>query len=352
MAYDLENAFAQQRRAANGGGLGAGAGELALAFMGGSPMHRQQVQAQGALIQDRLAMARQRQWDEAEKQHQRDARRGLVSSIAEKDPLGAQFLDSYENPDQAAKARHDLQESQFSQAAWEARNGDPNALNRMLMVMQGKPVEFQRSLGDGSYTPNAYDTTSTPQLSDIGRAFVGEKKALAGEHNAQAARATAAIGADKAANYEIVDTPLGKVRVNKMNPSDTQPVLLDGQPVQKSPGTPQRFTQHEAVAALGGDNGTPDPARYRAFEDLKAKNPGMSDTDAFAQFRNTYDDDPAAAASAGMGPPAASSGPLDKLGALFSAAKPQPQGRKIVRTGTANGKRVVQYDDGTIEEAP
>lgn len=295
-----------QRRAAM---PNRGAEELGAVLGGGGARYNaifNNAASQGALMQDRLAQARQRQYDEIEKQRQRDSRHKLADSMRDSNPLGAQFLDSYENPEQAAKAQHDLLASQFMQEAWAARNGDPNALNRMLMVMHGQPVEFQRSLGDGSYTPNAYDTTSAPQLSEIGRAFVGEKRALAGEHQAQAERARAGIGADKAANYEVKETDDGSmILVDKLHPGNAQPVTSGGTPVKGKQAPGKSFTEAEYAALVPDPNnpGKPDPVNLGRL----LMQPGRNDIE---RLQNLRSDD---AVAQDMGPPSSLATPPPSL---------------------------------------
>jgi hypothetical protein len=57
-------------------------------------------------------------------------------------------------------------------------------INPGLAVIDGKPVQLQRSMGQGVYTPNAYDPTSEPQTNELGDALVGAADALAGQRAA------------------------------------------------------------------------------------------------------------------------------------------------------------------------
>jgi hypothetical protein len=54
--------------------------------------------------------------------------------------------------------------------------------------------------------------------------------------------------------------------------------------------------------------------------------------------------DPFASVKAG----AASQAPM----AQFSGGKPAASHGRVIRTGTKNGRRVVQYEDGTVADAP
>jgi len=285
----------ERRREA--GGSGAGMSELGFMLGGGGAARRQQIfnqaASQSALMQDRLAQARQRQQDEIEKDYQRSQRRSAQTEIDKNDHLGALLYGGGEKYGEVTEGQLKAQKTRFQQEAWAHRYEDANKLNRDLMVIDGKPVEFQRSLGDGSYTENAYDTTSKPKLSDIGRAFVAEKGALAAEHGAQAERARAGVSADKASNYAIEDTPQGKVRINKLT-GETSPLTLNGEAIAR----PARaFTEAELKAAIGDTEGQGvDPDKFRRCEAVRAKT--NSDNDALQQMDEMNSN------AVAMGPPA------------------------------------------------
>lgn len=270
-----------QRRAGMGN---PGAASLGYLLGGGGRAQEQQIfnrsALEGARMQDALAQARQRT-------QQNIGREGLAareekngdSELAAIIRAGGTL-----NPNEIAQYRQNSQKTQFSKDAWAARNGDPNALNRMLMVIQGKPVEFQHSLGEGQYTPNAYDTNSKPITTDIGRARVSEIGALMQEHNAQA-------GAAKA----LQDQRAGKA-----------PDATKSKP----------FTVGEMSAAFG-DGQHIDPEKFTRFQAYRKNAP--SDTDAFLQM---HDDDQQAAQ---MGPPSDLAPPkpgiLDSISSLFGGGK-------------------------------
>lgn len=285
-----------------------GAAELGAVLGGGgarSQMIFNNAANQGAQMADRLAQARQRQFDEIEKQRQRDSRHKLVESLKETNPLGAQFLDSYENPEQGISAMEKMQQAAAMKQALDLANNpsgvDYNHLNAIKMATAANPTELVRSLGDGSYTTNAYRTDPNVQLSDIGRAFVGEKRALAGEHQAQAERARAGIGADKAANYEVKESGDGGLMlVDKLHPGNAQPVTSAGKPVmgkstEKSlpEGLIKDALQGADVAPFSSDGkegnaatptGKVDPSLLGSF--LSAKQGGLSDVAALQALRN------------------------------------------------------------------
>jgi hypothetical protein len=315
---DLGLALQHQRQAGSVGGLGA-------MF---DPLRREKIASEaqyaGARMADVLAQARQRQYDEAEKQHQRAARHSLADrQRSGGDQELGDYFDAYDNPEQIAAAREKFTHTKAMQQAIDLANApsvDYNHLNALKMATSATPTELVRSLGDGSYTHNAYRTDTPVDISQIGQAFIGEKRALAGEHNAQAERARAGIGADKAANYEIVDTPIGKVRVNKLNPNDTAPVLLNGEPVAKPATTGRGFTEPELSAVVGtGDGRSLDPIKLDAFLAKKHAMPNATDTDAYASLKADQDQ------AAQEGPPKELAGDGGSfLGKLFGGGAAAP----------------------------
>jgi hypothetical protein len=341
-----------------GGGRMQHAGsEIGLALAGGDPLRRAQIESQGAMngarMADVLAQARQRQQQEI-------GRQNLAEEFRKRgDTIGASTVaaSSSINPGEMGQYLKHVQEVEAERRNLELAdepNVDYNHLNARKIATASGPTELVRSLGEGSYTSNAYNTNVKPELSEIGRAFVKEKGALAGEHNAQAERARAGIGADKAANYDIVDTPQGKVRINKLS-NEATPVTMNGQPVSGVPKTPHSFTEHEMAAALStpASGGKIDPSRFNAFEDLKAKTPGAGDPDVLAKMRQTYDDDPSAVAQ--DGPPSdlapSQDGFLAKLfGGGAQAAKPA-NGKTVVKQLIKNGRKVNVYADGSGDYA-
>jgi len=144
------------------------------------------------------------------------------------------------DPQQLAEAQLKQQQLNWGTQAMAAAsqpNPNLNALNAMNMARDGKPVHLT-DVADGTafnamVTPNSPQQTMAPTqvgLADImlKGAQANEAGAAAGKDSAEAARATAGIGADKASNYDFVDTPNGLMRVNKLNPADSTPVTGAG----------------------------------------------------------------------------------------------------------------------------
>lgn len=124
---------------------------------------------------------------------------------------------------------------------------DLNQLNRVLAVYNGKPVDLTNVQGgtlvSQFVTPDQQQAlggnvpTAVGQ-SEIAKAMAGAEaeKARAAASYASAARQRAGIGADKASNYDIVtDNEGNAVRVNKLDPTDAQPVMIGGQPLGMQP---------------------------------------------------------------------------------------------------------------------
>ena len=151
------------------------------------------------------------------------------------------------DPRQLVGAQLDQQKLGWGNQAWAAATGaNPNldTINRMDMVRDGKPVDLTKVADGTAY--NAMVSPNSPQQSisptQVGAADIMLKGADAGAANARAAdsyanaaRARAGIGADKAGNYELVDTPQGLMRVNKLNPADSMPVTgADGTAITRA----------------------------------------------------------------------------------------------------------------------
>jgi hypothetical protein len=344
--------------------------EIGLALAGGDPLRRAQIESEGALsgarMADVLAQARQRQQQEI-------GRQNLAEELRKRgDTIGASAVgaSSTINPGEIGQYLKHAQEVEAARRNLELADEptvDYNHLNARKIAMAPGPTELVRSLGDGSYTSNAYNTNVKPELSEIGQAFVKEKGALAGEHNAQAERARAGIGVDKAANWELKDTPDGMVRVNKLT-GETVPLSVNGKPVSKAPATPKSFTEHEMAAALStpDSNGKIDPMRFRQFEAVKDQNRGKGDSDVFAALRQQDAED--AAAASGIGPPKSLAPPVpSELAQLFGAgdgtsnapivpglplaSKASASGKTVVKQVIKNGRKVNVYADGSGDYA-
>jgi len=123
-----------------------------------------------------------------------------------------------------------------------------DAVNPLLAVMAGKPVELSNVKDGVSYNPyvtptnNAFDPTQVG-MADIlaaqARAHASDASAVssyasAENSRANAARARAAIGTDRAANYDITDDNQGHaVRVNKLT-GEVTPLMVGDAPLVRA----------------------------------------------------------------------------------------------------------------------
>lgn len=192
-----------QRRAGMGNQGAASLGSL----LGGGGRAQQQMifnrsALEGARMQDVLAQARQRQKAGIEQDNQIAARHSLSSRYrANGNPELADLFDADNNPEQVAMAHLNLLKGNaLSQALGlaSAPSIDYNRLNAIKMATANGPTQLVRNLGDGSYTGNAYVTNPDVQVSDIGKAVIGEKNAQSGAANAAAAQHYAGANLDKA----------------------------------------------------------------------------------------------------------------------------------------------------------
>jgi hypothetical protein len=327
-----------QRRAAGGAG-NSGASELGALLGGGGQARTQQIynQAamQGAHEAEFRARARKAQQDEAYKEMQRSTRHRAADRVRSTNPGLADAFEGWDDPALATKAQDEAQKTQFSQDAWAARNGDPNALNRMLMVIQGKPVEFQRSLGEGQYTPNAYDTTSQPVVSEIGRAIIGEKGAQAGSANAAAAQHYAGADLERARTDEV--TGKGAAGAKRTSLTAAQEKIFN-KPVNDETGTQKMDSQGRPVFAADPDLMT----QFQQFRDRPAATVSPNADKALSQFTSMKAQEAA--------PPPGAFTLADAFGAGGKPAAEQstkiPVAKKMV-----NGKLWYKYNDGTTAPA-
>lgn len=135
-------------------------------------------------------------------------------------------------------------------------------LNPLLAVMNGKPVEVSNVKDGVSFNPYATPDNNRFDPTQVGMAEIMQKGAQAdAEHAsaansyASAARTRAGIGLDKAANYDIVDTPDGLVRVPKLGGAAVPVTYQDGTNVTKAPKpTAVRQPNNEQTLAAGFAN--------------------------------------------------------------------------------------------------
>lgn len=315
-----------------------GASEFGALLGGAGRARSQQIFNQAALngvrMQDTLAQARMRQQQGIDHDRQMAARRSLENRYrASGNNDLADMFAGYTNPEQIAMAREALLKAQAMDQALKLANNpnvDYNHLNALKIATAAGPTQLVRNLGDGSYTGNAYVTDPTVALSDIGRAFVGEKGAQANAANAAASQHLAGAALDKAR----ADAVTGKGSAGKPQGLTTELTkAMFSKPVVDQDGKQQTDSQGRPVTQLDTDK----LMNFMQF----ANRPGVSPNQnaALPQYANTY------GAQNNNPPP----GAID-LGAPASTAS-APAQRKVVRTGTLNGKKVVQYDDGSTEYA-
>lgn len=200
-----------------------------------------QGQAMGSLVQDHMAQASRARAAAMIDQDRLGARQGITPDsmttagfAANQAPLLEAILRSAETP--SLTNLGELQAPTSGQALADAnaamRGGNVQLGNQLLAVANHAPLESTRVTEGQVFDP--YGSPTQPiALTQLGTASANEKaaaatdhNAAAGEHQAQADRARAGIGADKAGNYDIVQTDHGLVRANKLNPADVQPLKL------------------------------------------------------------------------------------------------------------------------------
>lgn len=342
----------------------AGASELGLALggaFGDDSQHYKDVfddrAARVGRMEEQLARARATIQSNITRENQRAARKSLSDRYRSQGNSDlADMFAGYDNPEQIAAAEKTLQAADYTRQAWAARNGNLEDLNRALMVIHGQPVQTTRN--EGGVLLNPYGSPEQQTVTtEIG-------KALAGEHNAAAARSYAGANLDKARTDQVKSGGAGKPQAltSEMTRAFfSKPVLdQDGKQATDSQGRP--VTQID----------TGKLANFMQFADR----PGVSANQnaAIPAYTNTYgaqNDNPPpgaidlGAALTGAPAQAAASQPTAKIATPQSQADfdALPSGatyvnpadgktyrkKNVVRTGTsADGKRVVQYDDGTI----
>lgn len=341
-----------------------GAASLGYLLGGGGKAREQQIFNSAALngvrMQDTLAQARMRQQQGIDHDRQMAARRSLENRYRSKgnEDLADMFA-GYTNPEQIAMAREALLKSEAMKQAIDLANNpsvDYNHLNALKMATANGPTQFVRNLGDGSYTGNAYVTNPTVALSDIGRAFVGEKGAQANAANAAASQHLAGAALDKAR----ADAVTGKGSAGKPQGLTTELTkAMFSKPVVDQDGNQAKDSQGRPVTQVDTDK----LMNFMQF----ANRPGVSPNQnaALPQYANAYGEqnDAAPPGAIDLGAPTqskfpsvgniidSSSNPIAARFNFNANAQNSAGQRKVVRTGTLNGKKVVQYDDGSTEYA-
>jgi hypothetical protein len=322
--------------------------------------------------------------------------------------LAAALVQAGENPEQLANYGKTMQGTGERGQLWTAAT-QPGAtvtsLNPMLAALAGKPVAVTDVEGNtliNKYVdPNQEAAVGGNVPTAVGQSDITAALARAGASNASAARQYAGIGADKAANYELVDDGSGNlVSVNKMTQQAMPVMSTDGVAFKgsKSGGktvTPTSPTTND-LAIVGALNrqGVVDPAKAQQFVLWQAqqveKDPRMANSAYAAQKYVAHLGGMASSVPASIGQalssafpgvlgpsipdsgttsasapaPYATPVPASMAEALNSAAttKPipgkvnasgdyTPPTKTVVRTGKQNGRKVVQYSDGTIDYA-
>lgn len=179
---------------------------------------------------------------------------------------------------------------------------DPNSvelLDRQAAARAKEPFDITKVEGgsiinrfkgdnDQSYRPTAVGQSEMA----LHGAESTNALAHAGEANAQAARARAGIGVDKAGNYETKEDADGNlIRVNRLNPNDTQPITMGGKPVTGK--VAEKFGEKlpepilgPLLADPGGDQTKPSPAMAARFVAEKQRlGPKASDADVIQSLR-------------------------------------------------------------------
>lgn len=358
-----------------------GASELGAMLGGGGAMRQQQLYNMGALsgarLTDVMAQARGRQQAEVRAQAQDSARHDLAEqSRAKGDNEMASVIDAAHeiNPNTyfegAGRQQHNTQQAELFKRAH-----DPGVnlgqLNNELATLEGKPMTTQDIKDNTVYNPHGSpgDPVNT---NDIGRAIIGTQGALAGEHNAQAGAANALRdqrrggGGGGSAKPAPLTSAAAKIFNIPVNDESGAPKMdSQGRPVfrtdvdkmkdfqrfigERSGSDPALLNQNVALPkylnAFGQQNNAQPPGSF-TNQDVGQDDVAQPDLVSTIQSKlQSMDAPPAIAAQA-----AAQAAPqIAAKAAPAIAAK--GAGRKIVRTGSLNGARVVQYDDGSVEPA-
>lgn len=261
LAMDLGGAPAMARAATGWSSLGR--------TLGGGGMQAQNAfalgQYRGAQMANVLEEARMR----------RDKNLALQSITpealadpAQRSAITAAMIRAGEDPNHLAES--DLTNQRAGIQALALQNAtsatpDLNLQNRLLAVYNGKPVDLSTVQGNTLLsqfvTPDEQAQYGGNVPTAVGQSEITKAMAGAAAENARAAasyasakRQLAGIGADKAANYELVDTADGLMRVNKLDPTDAQPVTTD---------SGSAITRLMRTSGAGGGKSIPSPATLK-----------------------------------------------------------------------------------------
>lgn len=306
-----------------------------------------QGQAAGALVGDRMASARRARAAAMIDEDRLGAREGVTPDALtaagyapNQSPLLDAILRSNTNVDlrnlgalQAPTAGQAL-----TDAAAAVNLGDMARANSSLALASGKPIETTKVDGSGQVINPYGDPSQQVNLTAIGDAVVREKGANAADKSASA-------GAHAAA---------ARLRDVQANAGGYNPSTGRGTTVR-----PGKFVlpPKNILDASIGDTEVEDPFTHRIYR--------VASPAAIAKFASYLEQQDITDGKAGlvqyltqkplgsgMNDRPADVGAMD-LGAMMNRPAPAPMspGRTVVRTGTQNGRKVVQYSDGTIDYA-
>lgn len=183
-----------------------------------------------------------------------------------------------------------------------APNADLNLLNRINMVRNGKPVDLSKVEGNTlispMVTPGLQASLGGNVPTAVGQSDITAALARAGASNASAARQYAGIGADKAANHDIVANEDGiLVNIDKLTGKSAPVLDTTGNPLKGSPkggkggdGTVPP-TMYEAVLGKPLATGKPNPMQLQ-FQNFMALHPELSDIEGLRQFARASQNTP------------------------------------------------------------
>jgi len=174
-----------------------------------------------------------------------------------------------------------LRTAQMVSAQRAARNaalgGNLNEANANLFGVANGPQKLSAVEGGVTLNPLATPDQNDFTPTAIGQAMIGADNARAAASYASADRQKAGIAADKAGNYETIDTPEGLMSHNKLTNAVQAILGSDNQPLRKAEKNGATLLpEHVADAVLGKvtdamGNATPDPEAYGQFSAWQAQ---------------------------------------------------------------------------------
>lgn len=173
-----------------------------------------------------------------------------MADPSQRGALTAAMLRAGINPNNLAESEATTQKTGFQNQAWQnavGANPDLNLMNRELAVIHGQPVDLSSIQGNTLMskfvTPDEQAALGGNVPTAIGQSEIAKAMAGAGAENARAAasyasaaRQRAGIGADKAANYELLPDEQGNlIRVNKLTGQSAAITDEGGAPIHAAP---------------------------------------------------------------------------------------------------------------------